>query len=81
MNLCNSFPTASFKTFADDTAILITGKFLVEAADNMNVVLSKVNIWFKLNLNPSKTWYMIFNENTEQEKLIHIDNEYTERVW
>ena len=44
----------------------------------MNSVLSKVNIWFKqnkLNLNPSKTWCMIFNAKTDKKNLV------IERVW
>ena len=72
------------KKFADDTTILTTGSTLEEAANNMNSVLAKVNIWFKqnkLNLNPSKTRCMIFNAKTEETELISIDNTIIERVW
>ena len=66
INNCDN--TADFKKFADDTTILTTGDSLQEAANNMNSVLAKVNVWFKqnkLNLNPNKTRCMIFNAKTE----------------
>ena len=40
--------------------------------------------WFnknKLNLNPGKTRYMIFNCNTDDTKLVRINNTFIERVW
>ena len=82
INNCET--AADFKKFADDTTILTTGASLQEAANNMNTVLAKVNIWFKqnkLNLNPSKTRCMIFNAKTEETNLITIDNTTIERVW
>ena len=60
----NCTDIASFTKFADDTTLLTSGKTLQEAADKMNTALSQVDTWFqknKLNLNPSKTRYMIFN--------------------
>ena len=51
----------------------------------MNSTLSKVHLWFqanKLNLNPSKTRYMIFNgKGTDKTDLVQIDGQYIERVW
>ena len=56
-----------------------------EATHKMNITMEKVNIWFqsnKLNLNPSKTRYMIFNgKNTKETKLVQIDGQYIDRVW
>jgi hypothetical protein len=76
--------TAKFVKFADDTTILTNGKDAKEASELMNSVLSKVYKWFrqnKLNLNPSKTRYMIFNSKTEETNLVKIDNSPIERVW
>ena len=59
----NCTDIASFTKFADDTTLLTSGKTLQDAADKMNTALSQVDTWFqknKLNLNPSKTRYMIF---------------------
>ena len=53
---------AEFTKFADDTTLMTSGKTLQEATDKMNLALADVNLWFqrnKLNLNPSKTRYMI----------------------
>ena len=75
INQCDT--SANFLKFADDTTILTTGSTLKGAANNMNSVLAKVNIWFKqnkLNLNPSKTRCMIFNAKPEETELITIDN-------
>ena len=50
----------------------------------MNQTLNKVSSCFrasKLNLNPSKTRYMLFNLSTLKTELIQINNEYIERVW
>ena len=51
----------------------------------MNSALSKLHRWFsqnKLNLNPSKTRYMIFNgKGTTETNLVKIDGQYIERVW
>ena len=49
----------------------------------MNLAVENVDKWFKankLNLNPSKTRYMIFNCKTTESKLVKIGNEYIERV-
>ena len=43
----------------------------------MNSALSKVKGWFlmdKLNLNPSKTRYMVFNHKTDRADHLTIDN-------
>lgn len=70
--------------FADDTTLMSTGETLQEAAKNMNEILEKISTWFqcnKLNLNPSKTRYMIFNHKTEEIDLIRINNTPIKRVW
>ena len=55
---------ANFTKFADDNTILTSGKTLHEAVENMNKSITNVDAWFrrnKLNLNASKTRYMVFN--------------------
>ena len=74
---------AEFTKFADDTTLMTSGKTLQEATEKMNLALADVNLWFqrnKLNLNPSKTRYMIFNMNTGETKLVKINDEYIQRV-
>ena len=47
----------------------------------MNMAVENVDKWFKankLNLNPSKTRYMIFNCKTTESNLVKIGNEYIE---
>ena len=80
----NKTDICHFTKFADDTTMLTTGETLEEAVDHMNRALAKVAIWFKrnkLNLNPSKTRYMVFNAKTTETKLVKIGNEYLEREW
>ena len=75
---------ANFIKFADDTTILTSAPTLQGAADRMNEALSKVGLWFKknkLNLNPGKTRYMVFNCRTERTDIIHIEGKFIERVW
>ena len=58
----NQCCSAKFTKFADDTTIITST--VEEAALKMNDALHHANNWFaqnKLNLNPSKTRYMIFN--------------------
>ena len=67
----NSTDICHFTKFADDTTMLTTGETLEHAVDHMNRALAKVAIWFKrnkLNLNPSKTRYMVFNAKTTETK-------------
>ena len=74
----------NFTKFADDTTILTSGHTHLEAVATMNESLERVHLWFqrnKLNLNPSKTRYMIFNSKTEETQLVKINNQYIERVW
>ena len=50
----------------------------------MNESLIEVDSWFKknkLNLNPCKTRYMIFNCNTDETKLVRINDTFIEIVW
>ena len=82
INKCDQ--TEKFTKFADDTTILCSGKSLEIAVDIMNNALFNVDRWFrrnKLNLSPNKTRYMIFNCQTEETKLVKINNQYIDRVW
>ena len=85
VNDINISANASFTKFADDTTILTSAPTLEEATEKMNLALHNVNGWFaqnKLNLNPSKTRYMIFNgRNTQETNLVKLGNTYIERVW
>ena len=79
-----SCPDAKFIKFADDTTILTSAPTLEGAASKMNEALIKVDLWFKrnkLNLNPDKTRYMIFNCKTDETKVVHVNSKYIERVW
>ena len=80
----NSIRSAHFIKYADYTTILTSAPTLGEAADKMNEALSKVGLWFKwnkLNLNPDKTRYIIFNCKTDVKDLIHIESKFIKRVW
>ena len=80
----SSCRSANFIKFADDTTILTSAPTLEEAAVKMNEAILHVDLWFKrnkLNLNPDKTRYMIFNCNTDETKIIHINGKFIERVW
>ena len=77
----NSDQNSKFVKFPDDSTILTTGKDIEEATSNMNNALSKVKGGFlmnKLNLNPSKTRYMIFNHKTDH---LSINDTQITRVW
>ena len=68
INNCDT--NTKFVKFADDTTVITSAPTLQEASWRMNMSMEKVYTWFqsnKLNLNPSKTRYMIFNLS-----LIHI---------
>ena len=83
-DMSNADTENKFIKFADDTTILSDGASLEEAVNKMNKSLEKADLWFqrnKLNLNPSKTRYMIFNSKTEETKLVKIRDEFIERVW
>jgi exonuclease III len=85
----NSDSEAIFTKFADDTTVLTTGSSIKEATDKMNRSMKNIDLWFsqnKLNLNPSKTRYMIFNPDKKDpdinnSQLVKIGDEYLERVW
>ena len=66
----NTSDTASkLIKLADDKTIPTNGASVEEAAQKMNAALLKVGIWFrrnKLNLNPSKTGYMILKLNVTE---------------
>ena len=58
----NCDPHTQFTKFADDTTIITSAPTLVQAADKMNSAFVKAKQWFgqnKLNLNPSKTRFML----------------------
>ena len=82
INKCNVH--ADYAKLPDDTTIFTTGSTLEQAVNRMNKSLERAHLWFernKLNLNPSKTRYMIFNSKTEETKLVKLGNEFIERVW
>ena len=82
INKCNEH--AEYTKFADDTTILTTGSTLESAVAKMNKSLERADLWFKrnkLNLNPSKTRYMIFNSKLEETQLVKIGDTYIDRVW
>jgi exonuclease III len=80
---------ATFTKFADDTTVLISGASIQDATERMNKSMYNIDKWFaqnKLNLNPSKTRYMIFNPargdpDKDKEHLVKIGDEYLQRVW
>ena len=60
---------ASFKHFADDTVLSISGSNSTELQSIVNTELEKVNEWLrfnKLSLNYSKTSYMIISRKNNQ---------------
>lgn len=62
-DLLNTMPDDIIISFADDTAIVSTGKNWNEVEDNMNNYLRDVSSWLasnKLSLNIDKTVYMTF---------------------
>ena len=82
INNCNEH--AEYTKFADDTTILTSGSTLESAVARMNKSLERADLWFKrnkLNLNPSKTRYMLFNSKSEEAQLVKIGNTYIDRVW
>ena len=82
INNCST--EGDFIKFADDTTVLTTGETLHIAVSRMNTAMQNVELWFKrnkLNLNPSKTRYMVINHKTQETQLVKIGEEYLERVW
>ena len=62
---------ALFTMFADDTTITIRGKDLDDIERKMNIVLSKVWLWFsenRLTPNTAKTEYIIFGTKARLAK-------------
>ena len=79
-----SLPEANFIKFADDTTIPTSAPTLEGAAVKINEAIAKVDLGFKknkVNLNPGKTRYMIFNCKTDRTDIIHIEGKFIERVW
>jgi hypothetical protein len=76
-------PEANLIKFADDTTLVTTGNNTDEAIDLMNIALEKISRWFianKLQLNPSKTRYMIFNNKTVTHKDVLIGNQSITKI-
>ena len=76
--------SCSFTKVVGDTTVLSTGANLDEAVATMNRELSSIDRWFcrnKLNLNLSKTRYMILNHKTDETKWVKMGDEYLERIW
>lgn len=62
-DLLKEIPYEAISSYADDTAIIATGKSWSEVQKNMNEYLSRVDVWLELNklsLNVDKTVYMAF---------------------
>ena len=81
INRANSI--CEFTKFADDTTLLTTGCNLHEPTSRMNDALQEVDLWFKrnkLNLNLSKTRYMLFNVKTRETDMVKIGNEYPSSI-
>ena len=83
INNCDT--NAKFVKFADDTTVITSAPTLQEASWKMNLSMYMVYTWLQsnmLNLNPSKTRYMIFNcKDNSDTNHIHINGENIERVW
>ena len=83
-HMSNADTENKFIKFADDTTILTDGATLEEAATKMNGSLQKADLWFqrnKLNLNPAKTRYKIFDSKTEETNQVKIRDQFIKRVW
>lgn len=81
-----SIPEESILSYADDTAILITGKNWQEIENKMNQLLHTIAIWLalnKLSLNTDKTIYMEFGNtcnSTPKNLNISIQGKRIQRV-
>jgi hypothetical protein len=79
----NTCPEANLIKFADDTTLVTTGKTTDEAISLMNTALTKISRWFianKLQLNPSKTRYIIFNNKINPLSTVMIGNEPIQKI-
>jgi hypothetical protein len=76
-------PEANLIKFADDTTLVTTGATTNEAVLKMNSALQKISRWFianKLQLNPSKTRYMIFNNKDCNHADVIIKGEKIQKI-
>ena len=83
VNDLNSTMNSPKVKFADDTTPVATGSTIDMAEDNMNNMLKDVATWFtdnKLNLNPSKTKYIVFNNKLKKDTNIKINDIKIERI-
>ena len=84
-DISNADTATKFIKFANDPTILTDGATLEEAVTKtQRKSLCKADLWFqrkKLNLNPAKTRYMIFNSKSEETNLVKIRDQFIERVW
>ena len=65
-DLLTSMPDNSILSYADDTAVVATGKTWAEVENIMNKFLEDVSIWLSLNkltLNTQKTVYITFGNS------------------
>jgi hypothetical protein len=81
-----SIPEESILSYADDTAIIVTGKNWKEIETKMNQLLQIISIWLALNrlsLNTDKTVYMEFGNtrnSTPKNLNISIQGKQIQRV-
>ena len=83
MTLITQTKAANLSNLLMTQPVLTTGKDIEEATTKMNNALSKVKEWFlmnKLNLNPSKTRYIIFNHKTDKTDHLTINDTQNMRV-
>ena len=64
-------------TYADDSNFLISGKYLNQIVEKLNIELKNVCDWFRCNemsLNPTKTKFMVFNKRKDAFNWKEIKN-------
>lgn len=85
-DLLTSMPEEAILSYADDTAVVATGKTWTEVENKMNNYLNLISIWLRLNkltLNIQKTVYITFGsycDSVPKDFDIKINNESIERV-
>ena len=76
-DISNISKEVSFYLFADDTAIMINGKNMLDLQNIVCEVLPKITNWFRANrlsLNTTKTFYQLFSNTVTDNLDIFIDN-------
>ena len=85
-DLLNNMPENSIMSYADDTAVIATGKTWTEVEDKMNLYLDYVSTWLRLNkltLNIQKTIFITFGNYCDSVPgtiNIKINNQLINRV-